>query len=164
MNLAAIVTAGPGPCKGAGRQVMDRRAGAGYLAGLGRRADRRAEGEMTLTEAEWLESTDPQKMLDFLRGKARDRKLRLFAVAGCRRIWHVLKGRRDRDPIRVAEAYADAPSLAPVLPGPTQQPRSSPHVAAFTPQGTCPMNRPGRPPVVPHAPPSRRPGMPPRPR
>ncbi len=30
-----------------------------------------------MTEAEWLAATDPMPMLEFLRGKASDRKMRL---------------------------------------------------------------------------------------
>jgi hypothetical protein len=60
-----------------------------------------------MTEQEWLACTDPEVMLDSLRGKASDRKLRLFAVGCCRRVWASIKDERFRTAIQRAELFAD---------------------------------------------------------
>lgn len=52
--------------------------------------DGRRRKAKTMTEQEWQECGDPDPMLDFLLGTRWDRKLRLFACACCRRIWHLL--------------------------------------------------------------------------
>ena len=59
-----------------------------------------------MTEAEWLACDKPGPMLDFLKGKASDRKLRLFACACVRRAWHLLAD-SGRQAVEAAEAYAD---------------------------------------------------------
>src|SRR5437763_15051825 len=61
-----------------------------------------------MTEQEWRECQDPNEMLAALRGKADERKQRLFACACWRLLWHLL----DEPARRVVEAmerHADAP-------------------------------------------------------
>lgn len=60
-----------------------------------------------LTRNDWLQCSDPGPMLDFLRGKASERKFRLFACACYRHHWELMTERRDRHVIKLAELYAD---------------------------------------------------------
>jgi len=63
-----------------------------------------------MTEAEWLASNDPEQMLCYFRVKDRrpSRKFRLYAVACCHYIWHLVPDPRSRMVVEVAERYADA--------------------------------------------------------
>jgi hypothetical protein len=60
-----------------------------------------------MTEQEWLQGTDLDLMLDYMRGKTSVRKVRLFAVACCRRIWHIFIDHKARSWIDIAERLAD---------------------------------------------------------
>jgi hypothetical protein len=60
-----------------------------------------------VTEADWLISEDPLAMLEFVRGTATDRKLRLFVVECCRRCWHLLADKPYRHAVNVAEQFAE---------------------------------------------------------
>jgi hypothetical protein len=60
-----------------------------------------------VTEAEWLTATEPQALLEYLQCTASEHKLRLLAVACCRRLAH-LKGReKSRNALSTVERYAD---------------------------------------------------------
>jgi hypothetical protein len=59
-----------------------------------------------MTEADWLACADPTPMLEFLRGKASDRKVRLFAVACTRKLWEGME-EPFRRAVEVAEQVAD---------------------------------------------------------
>jgi hypothetical protein len=67
-----------------------------------------------MTEAEWVACADPERMLAFLVPRERgrparvsDRKVRLFEVACCRRIWPLITGGPWREAVVLAERYAD---------------------------------------------------------
>ncbi len=60
-----------------------------------------------MTESEWTTRNDPKLMLEFLRDKASDRKLRRFGVACCRRVWQYLKDERSRCLVEAAESFSD---------------------------------------------------------
>jgi hypothetical protein len=60
-----------------------------------------------MTETEWLTCTDPKPMLEFVRGKTSDRKLRLLACACTRRALHLMRHERSRQALRMADRFAD---------------------------------------------------------
>ncbi len=60
-----------------------------------------------MTEQEWFACTDPAPMLTFLGSKASDRKVRLYLVACCRRIWGLFPNADCREAVLVAERFAD---------------------------------------------------------
>jgi hypothetical protein len=60
-----------------------------------------------MTEAEWLVCTHIYTLLEYLRGKASDRKLRLFAVACCQRPYYHVADERHRKAVQLAERMVD---------------------------------------------------------
>jgi hypothetical protein len=68
-----------------------------------------------MTEAEWLAGTQTSQMLKFLGDQTSERKLRLFAVGCCRRIWHSLPNEQSRRTVEIAERYADGMATAEEL-------------------------------------------------
>jgi hypothetical protein len=60
-----------------------------------------------MTEQEWLQYREPDRMASLVCPRGTDRKLRLLACACCREFWHLLKDKRSQDALIIAEQYAD---------------------------------------------------------
>jgi len=60
-----------------------------------------------MNERKWLSFTAPLHVQDFVSKRASDRKLRLFTIACCRRIWHLIASEPLRGAVELAERYAD---------------------------------------------------------
>jgi hypothetical protein len=61
-----------------------------------------------MTETEWLACEEPMPMVGCLqRQMPHGRKLRLFTIACCRRIWRLLADERNRQAVEVAERFAN---------------------------------------------------------
>jgi hypothetical protein len=89
-----------------------------------------------MTEQEWAKCTTPNPMLEYLRDNVSDRKLRLFACACCRLVWHLLpdvchqlvqaveeyveKRKRPRDLVSLFDGYYPHQVAILTLPGGNQ--------------------------------------------
>ncbi len=60
-----------------------------------------------MTEAEWLTTTDPGKLLTLLEDRVSARKLRLFMCACCRKIWGLLQAGCCQESVEIAERFVD---------------------------------------------------------
>jgi hypothetical protein len=93
-----------------------------------------------VTESEWLASENPARMLEWLTGTPgsgpanatgllappsppSDRKLRLWACACCRQVWHLLTDVRSRKAVEAAERFADGAATGTGLDVATQDAR-----------------------------------------
>jgi hypothetical protein len=68
-----------------------------------------------MTEQEWLACTDPTPMLEFLKGKASDRKLRLLGCGCCRRVWSILPDYPTRRIVEVVERFVEGQESSPTV-------------------------------------------------
>jgi hypothetical protein len=59
-----------------------------------------------MTEEEWLACTEPRPMLELLRDKTSERRLRLFVIVCCREIWGTVQNEEDRPALALLEHLA----------------------------------------------------------
>jgi len=60
-----------------------------------------------MTQSEWIACADSGPMLEYLKGKATDRKLRLFACGCCRTVWQLITEGVRKEAILIAEQHVD---------------------------------------------------------
>lgn len=60
-----------------------------------------------MDEEQWLNSTDPHAMLNWVFPSTSERKLRLFALACCRRVEHLLTRPGSREAVEFLRAHAE---------------------------------------------------------
>jgi hypothetical protein len=60
-----------------------------------------------MTEAQWRGCSSPEAILHYLTDKASPRKLRLYAVGCCRRVWRLMTDERCRHAVEVAQRFID---------------------------------------------------------
>lgn len=60
-----------------------------------------------MTEHDWFTSEEPERLVESVRGKVSDRKLRLFACACCRAFWPLFPALPTRAAVYVTERHAD---------------------------------------------------------
>jgi hypothetical protein len=77
-----------------------------------------------MNEREWLTCADPEPMLKWWRGQVSERRLRLFACACARQVWHLLEDDPARRAVALAEQLADG--LVPVRETPALRPLRAP--------------------------------------
>jgi hypothetical protein len=68
-----------------------------------------------MTEQEWLQATDPQPMLEFLRGKVSDRKLRHWGCSCCEQIADLFPDETYSLAVQAAVRFADGSADADEL-------------------------------------------------
>jgi hypothetical protein len=61
-----------------------------------------------MTEEQWRACASPEAMLNALTHQASPRKLRLYAIGCCHRIWSLLRDERCRHAVEVAQRFADS--------------------------------------------------------
>ncbi len=68
-----------------------------------------------MTEAEWSAATESTSLIEFIEGKASDRKLRLAAASLCSRLFGSVLDERSRTVIRRTEDMADGKATASTI-------------------------------------------------